>query len=142
MIFFNYGFLNPECIFWIMDWLIQNDFFNYECFAFFFILNWHYYSSTTVSINLGDYWKCQSENLTDFIIQNKKNVQFIEGQFCLCATLWGAERKMWWCRKKLSILWWVFLPAPHQFKKKFYPFFLMTSTLSFSKKNKFPKHTL
>jgi len=45
----------------------------------------------------------QSENLPEAPIRKltgfhnpeyKKNVQFIEGQFCLCATLWG-------CRKKL-----------------------------------------
>ena len=33
--FFNYGFLNPECIFWITDWRIRNGFFIFGCFAFF-----------------------------------------------------------------------------------------------------------
>jgi len=40
------------------------------------------------------YRKRQSKNLPDFIIWNtKKNVQFIEGQFCLSATLWGCRKK-------------------------------------------------
>jgi len=55
----------------------------------------------------------QSENLPEAPIRKftgfhnpeyKKKCTVLEGQFCLCATLWGAARKMWGCRKKLPFL--------------------------------------
>ena len=102
--FFNYGFLNLECIFWITDWWIQNDFFQLWIFCIFFIwINTIIHVLPEASIrentrctNPKIYRKHQSKNLPDFIIQNtekNKNVQFILWQFCVCATLWGCRKK-------------------------------------------------
>jgi len=111
MIFFNYGFLNSECIFWIMDWKIWNAFFNYGCFEFFlFWINTVIHvllkapiQEITGHVNLKFYRKRQSENLPDFIIRNKKNkcTVLYRNNLVFAQPYGGAGRKRQGYRKKL-----------------------------------------
>ena len=112
---FYYGLVDLEWFFLIMDFWIQNAYFELRIgesrMVFSNVLHFLFWIDTIIHViseasiqeitgcaNPKIYWKRQSKNLPDFIIRNiKKNVQFIEEQFYLCATLWG-------CRKKLPML--------------------------------------
>jgi len=122
---FYYRLVDLEWFLLILDFWIRNAYFELRIdgsrmifsimdVLHLFILNWHYYSSTTGSINLKDYRMRQSENLPEAPIQKftefhnpkyrKKKCTIYRGTILFLHNLVGCREKNVGCRKKLPYL--------------------------------------